>query len=405
MTDLLLYTSIRDYIYARIEFLTEHILSENLALALTIVVGLLTLWITIQGYMIVTGRSQEGLKGFVYGLGKNYIVLLVALGVASSSSFAIRTLTDDLSDGISQIMTGKSDSGSACLTKSTNSFIGCKIDMNLTATQTMMGIMNGIDTAGDPSLEDKVDQMRWFAGVGTAGPGIVAGTMLIVYRIAMSLFIGFAPIFILSLMFKKTAPLFQKWLYHGLATIFSSVLLAVMADMSMDLVSNVSVALFTSNEAMELLTGDSASGVMYSITQQLGLGLMLSTLLIVVPPMAGMWFNGLMSSSYYGNNYFSGWNSMTGGTPGSGAGSGAHQQIEHRANQVTERLAQGYNQPTTAPTPNSLTNKGYMGSPSNIDPNQIKTPLQTQYGQAAGSPKLPLPTPKPDPKQQPDDSI
>ena len=218
------------------------------------------------------------------------------------------------SDGISQIMTGKSDSGSACLTKSTNSFIGCKIDMNLTATQTMMGIMNGIDTAGDPSLEDKVDQMRWFAGVGTAGPGIVAGTMLIVYRIAMSLFIGFAPIFILSLMFKKTAPLFQKWLYHGLATIFSSVLLAVMADMSMDLVSNISVALFTSNEAMELLTGDSASGVMYSITQQLGLGLMLSTLLIVVPPMAEMWFNGVMAT-YSGYNAMQGWGTGQPATP------------------------------------------------------------------------------------------
>ena len=51
--------------------------------------------------------------------------------------------------------------------------------------------------------------------------------------------------------------------------------------------------------------------------------------------------------------------------------------------------------------------KGYMGSPSNIDPNQIKTPLQTQYGLAGGSPKPPPPTPqpKPDPKQQPDDSI
>jgi hypothetical protein len=50
--------------------------------------------------------------------------------------------------------------------------------------------------------------------------------------------------------------------------------------------------------------------------------------------------------------------------------------------------------------------KGYMGSPSNIDPNQIKTPLQTQYGLASGpKPPLPTPQPKPDPKQQTDDSI
>lgn len=296
MTELLLYTSIRDYIYARIEFLTEHMLSKNLTLALTIVVALLTLWIMVQGYLIATGRSQEGLKGFVYSLGKNYIILLIALGIASSSTFAIRTLTNDLSDGISQIMTGDGDAGSKCLTKSTESFIGCKIDLNITATQSMMGLINSVDTADDPSVEATVQQMRWFAGVGGAGPGVVAGTMLIVYRIAMSLFIGFAPLFILSLMFKKTAPLFQKWLYYGLATIFSSVLLAVMADISMDLVSNISAALLTSDKATDLLMGERASGLMYSITQQLGLGLILSTLLIVVPPMAGMWFNGVMSS-------------------------------------------------------------------------------------------------------------
>jgi len=32
------------------------------------------------------------------------------------------------------------------------------------------------------------------------------------------------------------------------------------------------------------------------VTQQLRLGLMLSTLLITVPPMAGSWFNGMMAS-------------------------------------------------------------------------------------------------------------
>ena len=38
------------------------------------------------------------------------------------------------------------------------------------------------------------------------------------------------------------------------------------------------------------------TGIMETVTQQLGLGLMLSTLLITVPPMAGMWFNGVMGS-------------------------------------------------------------------------------------------------------------
>ena len=195
----------------------------------------------IQGFLIVTGRSQEGIKGFVFNLGKTYFIVAMALGVAAGGKFGVRTLTDTLSDGISQIMTGNSDVGSKCLTQDAQVIIGCKIDMNLTATQSMMGMLDGIDTADSDYLENKISEARWFAGIGTAGPAIVAGTMLIMFRIAIALFIGFAPIFILCLLFKKTAPLFQKWLYYGLATIFSSVMLGVMADIAMDLVSNIAI--------------------------------------------------------------------------------------------------------------------------------------------------------------------
>ena len=277
-------------------------------------------------------------------------------------------------------MTGNSDSGSKCLTKSTESFIGCKVDLNLTATQTIMGIMNGIDTADDPSLENKVDQMRWFAGVGTAGPGIVAGTMLIVYRIAMSLFIGFAPIFILSLMFKKTAPLFQKWLYYGLATLFSSALLAVMADISMDLVSNISVALFTSNTAMELLTGDSASGVMYSVTQQLGLGLMLSTLLIVVPPMAGMWFNGVMGQ-YSPYSALNGWGTRSpqGAVPPSMDGGRSMQQVVENRQQMSGDYNAG-GERYTAHNPNIVwSNSASNAQPTDTIKSQSTMPQVSQH--------------------------
>ena len=294
MMDLLLYSSIRDYIYARISFFTEHVLSKNLTLVFTIIVALLTLWIMIQGYLIATGRSQEGLKGFVYGLGKTYLIVAVALGVAAGGDFSVRVLTDTLSDGISQIMTGDSDVGSKCLTQDSKSIIG------------------------------------WFVGVGTAGPAIVAGTMLIMFRIAMALFIGFAPIFILCLLFKKTAPLFQKWLYYGLATIFSSVMLGVMAEISMDLVGNIAITDAVSNIASALIGGN-VGGIMQTVTQQLGLGLMLSTLLITVPPMAGAWFNGMMAT-YSGYNAMQGWGTGQPATP-----PGMNNQQQHASYNVQNK--------------------------------------------------------------------
>nr|WP_283122172.1 type IV secretion system protein [Neisseria subflava] len=100
----------------------------------------------------------------------------------------------------------------------------------------------------------------------------------------------------MCLLFKRTAPLFQKWLYFGLATIFSSVLLGVMAEISMDLVGHLFGGAAAGKFVATIIGEGGTTGIMETVTQQLGLGLMLSTLLITVPPMAGMWFNGVMGS-------------------------------------------------------------------------------------------------------------
>lgn len=380
--ELAIYTSIRDYIYARIEFLTEHLLSKNLSIALSLVLALLTLWIMVQGYLIATGRSQEGLKGFAFGLGKAYFIVFVALGVASSSNFAIRTLTDTTADTLSEIMRGDNKIGAACLTQSTDSFVGCKIDQNLTVAQSIMGMLSRIDTAGDPNIFTQLNQAKWFAGVGTAGPGVVAGTMLIVFRIAMALFIGFAPIFILCLLFKKTAPLFQKWLYYGLATIFSGVMLGVMSDIAMDLVSNVGTSLFLSKEAMQFVTTkETLVGLADTATQQLGLGLILSTLLIVVPPMAGMWFNGVMGS-FSGYNPAERWNNPNNGQPSTMPGHNAPPQINSTQQQI------GNNTDLNTSIPQGNWQSGNTVSNTNV----VKTQGQSTLGIATGSkdPKNPI---------------
>lgn len=386
MTDLLLYSGIRDYIYARISFFTEQVLSQNLTLALSIIGGLLTLWVMIHGYLIATGRSQEGLKGFVFSLGKTYFIVAIALGVAAGGSFGVRTLTDTLSDGISQIMTGDSDVGSKCLTQDSQAIVGCKIDQNLTATQAMMSLLNEIDTADDDYLEEKLTEARWFAGVGTAGPAIVAGTLLIMFRIAMALFVGFAPIFILCLLFKKTAPLFQKWLYYGLSTIFSGVMLGVMADISMDLVSNITVPTASVDFISTVFTGEGTKGIMQMVTQQLGLGLMLSTLLITVPPMAGMWFNGVMAS-YSGYNAMQGWGA---GQPATPPGMNSQQQqtnynVQNRAGDSNNTYSNGHNS-NLVRTDNSLTS-------SNQPTDTTKTVGQSDIGLAINQPKPYSPQP------------
>lgn len=45
--------------------------------------------------------------------------------------------------------------------------------------------------------------------------------MLLLYKIAMVLFVGFGPLFILCLLLDQTKELFKRWLLYGLGTMFS----------------------------------------------------------------------------------------------------------------------------------------------------------------------------------------
>ncbi|MGL4768583.1 MAG: type IV secretion system protein [Formosimonas sp.] len=311
VADVVWYNSIRGYISTRIDYFLEHTLSGTLTIVGTIALSAMTLWIMFQGFMIVTGRSQDGFKGFLVNAFRSYLIVLVATGMAAGSAFSVRTLTDTLTTTVAQVVTG-STAAAKCL-EADSAFLGCKVDRNLQVMQASMNFVGQLDTADDPILEDKKARAGWFVGIGTAGPALVTGTMLLLYKVMMAMFIGFGPIFILSLLFKRTAHLFGKWLYYGVATIFSSMVLAVMSDISMDLVENVAGALFVAD-----LLGVKTAGMMQAATQQLGLGLLLSTLLLSVPPMAGSFFGGMMGS-FNGQN---GLGNMAGSAVPSGAGAG-----------------------------------------------------------------------------------
>ena len=87
-----------------------------------------------------------------------------------------------------------------------------------------------------------------------------------------------------------------------------------MAEISMDLVGHLFGGAAAGKFVATVIGEGGTTGIMETVTQQLGLGLMLSTLLITVPPMAGMWFNGVMAS-YSGYNAMQGWGNGQPATP------------------------------------------------------------------------------------------
>ena len=307
--DLLFFRSIQYYIDARIASFTESTLAHVFLIVGSLSLILLTLWMMWYGYQMVMGNSQASAKDFVFKAVRAWIIIAFATGLAASMGFSIRAVTTDLTNLISESLTGDAAAG-ACTNAADNDkygLMGCKIDKNLARTQAAMAFVSQLDAANDPVLEDKKARASLFAGAGIGGPAIVAGALMLTLKVSMALFICLGPIFIMCLLFKQTSQLFWKWLYYGLATMFATAMLAVVSDIAMDLVENISGALFVTNIFNSILGGtDATAGVMQASLQQFGLGLILSTLLITTPPMAGSFFSQMMGS-FNQQSAFSGW--------------------------------------------------------------------------------------------------
>jgi type IV secretion system protein VirB6 len=115
--------------------------------------------------------------------------------------------------------------------------------------------------------------------------------MLLLNKIAMALFVGLGPLFILCLLFDQTKPLFGRWLYYGLGTMFSLAVLSVMVSLALDMVLAVAAAFWTTT-----VLPIKQEGMLSLSMQQGGMGLILTMLIISAPPMAAMFFQGTLGS-------------------------------------------------------------------------------------------------------------
>jgi type IV secretion system protein VirB6 len=144
-------------------------------------------------------------------------------------------------------------------------------------------LIDALDSGGDKAADDPKDRDKWFTGIGVAGPGVIAGSMLLLNKIALALFIGFGPLFILFLLFQQTRSLFSKWLFYGIGTLFSLAVLSVMVSLAMKMIGAVTAA-FVAKYLLSMAPGmGSTDGINSMALQQGGLGLVLSTLIVMAP--------------------------------------------------------------------------------------------------------------------------
>jgi type IV secretion system protein VirB6 len=251
------------------------------AIALT----LMTLWVLVQGFRIVTGRSRDSMAVLVTSMARAALIVSVATSMGMFGRDLHEFLTEDISQEITTLVTGEDKTAEE------------QIDEGLGWMQVALATIDALQIVGDNGeLQSEKARALWFTGIGTGGPAVVAGSMLMLYQVAIALFIGFGPLFILCLLFDQTKQLFQRWLFYGIGTMFSMAVLAAMVSIAMEMIARVAAALWATEGVGALFGQDFNNGITSQAMQQGGMGLILTTLILSAPPMAAMFFQGTLGA-------------------------------------------------------------------------------------------------------------
>ncbi|UJB19311.1 MULTISPECIES: type IV secretion system protein [Lysobacter] len=140
---------------------------------------------------------------------------------------------------------------------------------------------------------------------------MTVGALTLMYRFGVAFFVGLAPLFILCLMFEQTKELFRKWLMSGIATYFAMAALSVMSAIALKFMAKVAIAFWVA-KAINGILGLEPEGMTSLAIQQGGIGLIVTVLLISVPPMVGSFFNGALGNFMHFSAFSGGASSQPG---------------------------------------------------------------------------------------------
>jgi type IV secretion system protein VirB6 len=283
--DFAFYKLIDAYFSQEIDVFGLQLMGRMMAWASGIALTLVTLWVLLAGYRIVTGQSREPMMALVVNTMRVGVIVAVATGMSMFGGSLHGLFTDSLDREIHQVFTGIEGRTAAD-----------SIDQNLAYTQVALAAIDAVQVVdGDDAMREEKARALLFAGFGSASPAMTAGAMLLLYKFGIAVFIGLGPLFILCLIFEQTKELFRKWLLYGLGTLFSMATLSVVTAMAMKLLAKVAVAFWVS-KAFNGIVGLDAEGMTSLAMQQGGIGLILTTFIVVAPPVAAVFFNGTMGN-------------------------------------------------------------------------------------------------------------
>ena len=294
--DYLYYALVYNYLQQKIADFQQDVLANMMTWASGIALVLITLWIMIQGFRLITGQSRDSMMAMVINMTRIVIIVTAAtsMSIFGGSLQGMLSANGSLGSEISQVVSGEDSPISA-------------IDKNMAATQLSLAAIDVVQVPpGDSATADQKAHAMLLAGFGAASPAMAAGAMLLLYQFTMVIFVGLGPLFILCLIFDQTKELFRRWLLYGIGTLFSIAVLCVVSSIVLKLTVNVAAALWSAS-VINAITDQGAEGFSSQALQQGGIGLLLTVLIISVPPLAAAFFQGtvgqFMHFSAFGGGY------------------------------------------------------------------------------------------------------
>ncbi|KRG72073.1 type IV secretion system protein [Pseudoxanthomonas dokdonensis] len=281
---LVFFKLISDYLDKQILLMSDGIMGRAMLWAGGVALALLTIWIMIVGYQIMTGSYRGSMSSLITDMGKKVVIVSAATSMVLFGNNLNVFFTHDLDRSVNYLITGEERTTSDA------------IDENLAYMQVALSAIDAVAVVdGNPEVREEKARALLFAGFGTSGPALTAGAMLIFFKFIIGFFIGLGPIFILMLMFNSTKSLFQRWLQYGIATLFAMAALNAVTSIVLGLSTRVAAA-FWGARMINLIPGLSPEGLSSQAMQQGGIGLLLTAALITVPSAVAAFFGGLASS-------------------------------------------------------------------------------------------------------------
>lgn len=400
MPELGFFILIYDFLSDEIAIRMSELLGRATTFATSVALVLMTIWVWWQGWRLVTGQSRDSMAQFFAQSAQRTFIIAMAFGFSIGGTPLYEFLAEGLPEAINEIVTGDDEP------------LGKSIDDNLLKMQLAMSSIDLLQTGGSEAVSDAKARAQWFAGIGTGGPAIVGGTMLLMFKIAIGLFVGFGPIFIMCLLFDFTKQLFSKWLFYGIGTMFALAMLSMMVEIATRMVSAVAVSMWLGDFLTNLVVGDSA-GINSRAMQQGGLGLILTMMIISVPPIAAAFFNGVLGQftpyaafgsgaqtspgargpgsppGQYGGTVNRDYSGQAGDTRSEASRTSSDPRAYSPGQQTAGVYNDQYRRAGGAPPDTAETPVGGRGLASNVDPQSLRGPIVST---PATTPPAPPPT-------------